>query len=219
MKICSKCKIEKDLSFFSKKEKGKYGVSSICKKCMPLYYLKANPSKDVINMDGEKWIKIKDFPDYSVSNYGRVIRTISRFGNSRIGILKFGKSEQYKSVCLSKKGKKTTQMIHRLVAKAFIPNPNEYPVVNHIDGDKFNNHESNLEWCTVSQNTLHYYREIGGQIHNKKPVVMLDSDRNAINEFDSITSAAKYIGGSVSNIYKCCNGEYRKSYGYAWRFK
>ena len=57
---------------------------------------------------------------------------------------------------LSKNGKKKMFFAHRLVAEAFIPNPNDYPVVNHIDGNKINNSVNNLEWCTYSENTQHW---------------------------------------------------------------
>lgn len=65
----------------------------------------------------------------------------------------------YFMVDLSKEGKSIKHRVHRLKAKAFIPNPNNYPEINHIDGDKLNNHLLNLEWCTSSQNRLHAYKE------------------------------------------------------------
>lgn len=64
----------------------------------------------------------------------------------------------YKQVSLSKNGKYTTYKVHRLVALTFIPNPNNLPVINHIDGNKQNNRVDNLEWCTRSENDLHAYR-------------------------------------------------------------
>lgn len=64
----------------------------------------------------------------------------------------------YKQVNLSKNGKCTTYKVHRLVALTFIPNPNNYPVINHIDGNKQNNKVDNLEWCTRSENDLHAFR-------------------------------------------------------------
>lgn len=66
--------------------------------------------------------------------------------------------DEYRQVNLYKQGKPTTYKIHRLVALTFIPNPNNYPVINHIDGNKQNNRVDNLEWCTRSENDLHAFR-------------------------------------------------------------
>jgi len=64
----------------------------------------------------------------------------------------------YYYVCLSKNGKVRKFKVNRLVAQAFIPNPDNKPFVNHIDGDKLNNNVNNLEWCTQSENMLHAYK-------------------------------------------------------------
>lgn len=78
----------------------------------------------------------------------------------------------YKVVGLWENGKQSTYTVHRLVALAFIPNPDNKPCVNHIDGDKGNNLVSNLEWCTYSENTLHALEnklkipEQGEDVHN-----------------------------------------------------
>lgn len=64
----------------------------------------------------------------------------------------------YMRINLSLRGKKRQYFVHRLVALAYIPNPANYPVVNHIDGDKLNNHTENLEWCTHLYNTHHAQR-------------------------------------------------------------
>lgn len=63
----------------------------------------------------------------------------------------------YVRVRLQKNGERHNYALHRLVAETFIPNPNQYPEVNHIDGNKLNNHVSNLEWCTRSQNMKHVW--------------------------------------------------------------
>lgn len=96
----------------------------------------------------ETWKDIDGFKGYAVSNYGRI--------KSARKILKPQKTHHnYLQVCLSYgNGRK----LARLVAIAFIPNPNNYPEVNHLDGDKANNHISNLEWCTHKENCIHAIR-------------------------------------------------------------
>lgn len=89
------------------------------------------------DLDGEEWRPIKDFEDYEVSNYGRV-----RHGEY---LKKPTPSNDYLHLGLTKDGKTYTKLVHRLVAEAFIPNPDDKPQVNHIDEDKSNNHVSNLE--------------------------------------------------------------------------
>ena len=69
-----------------------------------------------------------------------------------------GKSKIYFMIHLMKDGKRSSYLVHRLVALAFIPNPNNKPEVNHIDGNSFNNHVSNLEWVTRSENIKHSFK-------------------------------------------------------------
>ena len=68
------------------------------------------------------------------------------------------RNKKYKAISITQKGKQKHYYIHRLVAEAFIPNPNNYPMVNHIDGNSLNNNVDNLEWCTAQQNTIHAYK-------------------------------------------------------------
>ena len=100
-------------------------------------------------------VKIDSY-DYEVNELGEVFRirnpkpkyqSVNRYG--------------YKVVGLWKNNKATAKTVHRLVALAFIPNPENKPCVNHIDGNKQNNHVSNLEWVTYSENTVHsFYIEL-----------------------------------------------------------
>lgn len=107
---------------------------------------------------------------YEVSNLGNV-RSIERMVNNRLHnglrkspqkLLKAGKSKAgYFIVSFCVDGVKSNQTVHRLVARAFIPNETNKPQVNHKDGNKLNNHIDNLEWVTVSENGLHAYRVLG----------------------------------------------------------
>lgn len=107
----------------------------------------------------EQWKEIDDYNGYSVSNTGK-IKSFRRKSNKEKGlILKQETSYRgYKQVSLYKDGKKHQKFVHRLVAEAFIPNPDNKPEVNHKDTDKTNNAVSNLEWNTSSENTIHAYK-------------------------------------------------------------
>ena len=101
----------------------------------------------------------EDFGErYKVSNFGNVDSLNSRGRGKRkrlkLSINKYG----YMQVQLSINGKPKMFLVHRLVAMCFIPNPNNYKQVNHIDGNKLNNHVSNLEWCSNQQNMDHAKR-------------------------------------------------------------
>jgi len=101
----------------------------------------------------EQWKEIENYEDYMISDQGRV------FSYKRSIFLKPGDSSTggYLFVILSKNGVRKHHRIHRLVALAFIPNPENKRTVNHIDGCKINNHVSNLEWNTVKENTQHSF--------------------------------------------------------------
>lgn len=117
----------------------------------------------MLNFNDVKWAPIQDYPGYSVSSTG-IIRseerevmnsaTTKRVILSKIKI-PFISSVGYAYVQLYRKDKKVNCAVHQLVAKAFITNPDNKPMVNHIDGNKLNNNACNLEWCTCSENHKH----------------------------------------------------------------
>lgn len=127
--------------------------------------------QDNMQIDMEIWKPVIGYEGlYEVSNLGNVrsldheVTTVRKIrGNiqsfkwmSRGKMLKFGKrSDDYKDVPLTKKGISSNVCVHRLVAEAFLPNPNNLPEVNHKDGDKTNNLVDNLEWASYSENNIH----------------------------------------------------------------
>ena len=106
----------------------------------------------------EKWKRIDGFPLYAVSNYGRIKSYNNYHRRCRMRILKPNMTQGgYVIIALSDSGKRTTTTVSRLVAKAFVPNPENKPEINHKNGVKSDNFYLNLEWMTSSENKLHAY--------------------------------------------------------------
>ena len=150
----------------------------------------------------EEWRDIKGYEGkYQVSNLGRV--------KSRHKILKPNNVKGYLYVYPSKNSKKEALKVHRLVAEAFIDNPENKPEVNHIDGNKENNRVENLEWCTKSENMQHAIKT--GLMHQYKtgegPLSRKIICINTGEIYNSSRHASKETGIDNSNITKCCRGK------------
>lgn len=189
---------------------------------------------------GEVWRDIKEYEGlYQVSNWGNV-RSLNYNKTGKIQILKtIINNSGYTQVGLHKEGIMKLCTIHRLVAEAFIPNPNQYPIVNHKDYIKSNNTSDNLEWCSYEYNNNYGSRNIrlsNSLTNNSKtsiPIIQLDLKGSFIKEFPSARDAARSlnkanISSASINILKCCKGkadtQYGKvtretAYGYKWEFK
>lgn len=176
----------------------------------------------------EVWKPIENYDEYEVSNHGRVrrwFRSDLRMYRGRFKILKPGISKGYYKVELYSNKVSKTKKIHRLVAKAFILNPENKPEVNHIDGNPLNNHISNLEWVTQSENGLHAYRiglskKVFGKDHKmSKKVYQFTIDGKLVNTYWGSCEAARLTGFDKQKISRCARG-YKKSnniaFGYRW---
>ena len=112
---------------------------------------------------------------------------------------------------------------HRLLAIKYIPNPNNYPVVNHIDGNKLNNSIDNLEWCSYSHNTKEAVR-LGLMNYNNnhgvyKKVIQINKDtKEIIKIYNSIKEASKELKIDSSSISKCCKGKRKTAGNYIWKY-
>lgn len=162
---------------------------------------------------------------YEVSNFGNVKSLPKRRGRY-VGItpeliLKNNLTDRgYCFVVLSKNNKCTRFRVHRLVALHFIPNIGYKPHINHKNGVKTDNKVENLEWCTLSENSIHAIR-MGlksmkpAYDKNKKPVQQIDLQGNIIKEFESVSEAGRITG--VNNIKAVLYGKQKTSGGYFWK--
>ena len=107
---------------------------------------------------------------------------------------------------------------HRLVALLYIENPNSYPVINHIDGNKQNNHYSNLEWCTIKHNTIHAQKlGLRTQKHLCKKIKQIDlNTNNVLATYNSITEASRANNISRQDIGQVCLGKGKSAGGFRW---
>ena len=165
---------------------------------------------DVEEIDGEKWIRYNK--NIEVSNHGRV--------RKKTGYIYYGakSSGGYRTTPINPK---TKGKVHRLVAKLFLPNPENLPVVNHKDGAKANNHVDNLEWMTHQDNCLHATRTGLNKRTKKlgKRVIQYTLEGIEIAKYNSLHDAHKTTGINRSSISKVCHGYLQKTNGFVFKFE
>lgn len=165
----------------------------------------------------EIWKDVKGYKGlYQVSNLGR-IKSLPRF-TTKGGIRKLrSHANGYLYFSAWKNGKVKMLNVHRLVAQAFISNPNNYPQVNHKDEDKTNNEVSNLEWCSAKYNSNYGSGKRWASKQESFPVICFDLQGNELETFESITEAKNQTG--ANNISAVCKGKLKTSGGFKWKYK
>jgi hypothetical protein len=170
-------------------------------------------------MDTEDWKKVDGYDNYEVSSFGNV-------KNTKTGrILKASSCGGYCNVGLSG-NKPKTHLVHQLVGKAFIPNPENKSQINHKDKNKLNNNINNLEWVTNKENSIHRSTGVIQTTNQNLEIYRIDINTNEILEkYNSIEDAAKYIADNTTSnhnairagICTVINGKQITAYGYKWK--
>ena len=193
-------------------------------------------------MEQEIWKDIEGYEGkYQVSNCGRV-KSLSRFVERKgqpptylsERIISTHIHKGYKIVHLYSNNKEKTFSVHRLVASAFIPNPNNFPHIDHINTIRIDNRVENLRWVNRSMNMMNeithkkrseYWKEKTKKGKNvcverkKRKVIALDENYNIVYKFNTITEAAKFINRNHSNICIACKDIRKTSKGFHWQYE
>lgn len=188
-----------------------------------MYDIEYNKNKIIngcFDTANEKWKLIKEINElYAVSSLGRIMSM--RDGRIIKTVVRSG----YEDAILTNESKQQKSfLVHRLVAQAFIPNPNNYPIINHKDENSLNNNMNNLEWCTFSYNNTYNNIHIkngkkrkGRPAHNKyksvdknKVLYVYSQEGELQKEYSSIGECAKYI----SDLF---NKKYTSVYNKIWQ--
>ena len=176
---------------------------------------------------------------YQVSSQGRVKSVYRKVFNPGLNVWRIQKERILKTVLdpkgyvritLSKEGKVKQYLLHRIVAKAFIPNPNMYPQINHKDENPENNSVDNLEWCTNLYNSNYGNHCIRVSEAQSIPIIQFSLSGEFIREWPSAEEAARTLKAHAPNILRCCYGGFfskernkwvnvKKASGFIWKFK
>jgi hypothetical protein len=168
------------------------------------------------------WKDISDYPNYMVNESGEIYskvrkkllkQQVTKFGYARVGLYKNNTMKLF--------------AVHRIVAQAFIPNPNNLPQINHINENKLDNRVENLEWCTPSYNINHGSRNkiVSKKLTEYKNVTVakhvqqINKDTgDIVKTWTSTREIERELGIPHSNIHACCTGKRKTRKGYIWRY-
>ena len=186
-----------------------------------------------IRLEGEEWRDVVGWEGYyMVSSYGRVAsfgRYVKCYSYTKWldPCLKQQRmwKNGYFSVTLKKNGKKICASVHRLVAIAFIPNPNNYPCIDHINDNQIDNRASNLQWCTHKMNNSKEHHRITESLSKKgkrlpsiqKPIVQLSTSGKLVRVYPSMTDA-DLNGFQHSAIHRVIHNKLKTHRGFIWMY-
>lgn len=167
----------------------------------------------------EQWETVADDDRYLISNLGNLKRKDGKASKTCLNI-----DGYVVATC----GVKGTKFIHRIIAKAFMPNPQNKAEINHIDANKQNNNINNLEWVTHKEN-CHHAAKLGlmnkiyyhGNGQDKFKYAMCDNNFNEIKRFDSIQDVYLFFGKEYkggNHIGQCCEGKRKTIFGHKWKY-
>ena len=169
--------------------------------------------KDIIGYEGL----------YMVSNYGRV-KSLNYHMTGKEKILKAGKSgDGHLIVYLYKNGTKKPYQVHRLVAEAFLPNPENKPIAHHKDHNPLNNNVNNLVWLTQEEHKAEHpevYEACGkgARKANSKPINQFTLDGLFLRAWHSAMDIERELWFNHRCIAACCKEKYKQAYGYIWKY-
>lgn len=175
-------------------------------------------------MVSEVWKTIDNFETYQISNYGNVKSlNYHRTGKEKFLNLNTDKNG-YRYVILYKDKKPHTFKVHRLVAQAFIDNPDNLPQVNHKDENPANNYAENLEWCDCTYNNNYgTHKEKVSKANTNDPTKSKKVKQYTLNgdfvaEYPSVMEVSRQFGYGQAFISRCAVGNCNSAYGYKWAY-
>lgn len=171
---------------------------------------------------------LKDFPEYCITDTGEIYA----LNYSKVGKIKklspYKNDKGYLIVHLHNNVNCVKKRVHRLVAETFIPNPENKPQINHINGVKTDNRVENLEWVNNSENQIHRHRVLGqrccwfGKIgkdnFSSKQVLQIKNGK-VVGEYYGLHEAGRKTGISYQSIWLCCSGRSKSAGGFVWKYK
>lgn len=166
------------------------------------------------------WKEIEGYGEYEVSNMGEIRHRITKSPH-KLNICQHGYPKIYFN--------KSSHFVHRVVMKAFVPNLENKPFVNHKNGIKSDNRVENLEWCTAKENINHAINTGLSKAHNRgksgkectqtKEVSQYSLTGELISNYETITEASRTLGITQGGISQCCIGIKKTYKGFVWKYK
>lgn len=178
----------------------------------------------------KEWREIDGFPNYMVSNTGEIKSlNYNKTGKEKV-LIPHKLSNGYLGINLYDNKRSCYLLIHRVVAQAFLPNPNGHKIINHKDENRSNNLVSNLEWCSCKYNLNYGNRnnKLSEKLYNNPlistPVLQYSIKEELIGEFPSLSEAVRHLncsnrGSAIKNILRSCKNNNATAYGYKWKLK